>query len=653
MTNTKTTKRALFASVLSLLLCISMLVGSTFAWFTDSASTGVGSIVAGTLDIDLVDGAGNSLEGKTIGFVNADENTKWEPGCRYTLETIKLVNKGNLNAKYKVVISATTGDVDLANVIDVYEGETNLGTLRDFLDMTDGIKEGVIAPGETLAFDTLTLVMQTTAGNEYQGKSITDISITVLATQATVEYDSKDNQYDANAQYPELPTDKWDGTTTAEPEVDTTLGENVYVIDSAAQFAGFAAAVNAGDNFAGKTVKLTKNINLANEKWTAIKDFAGTFDGQGHTISNLKDAALFAKISGDAVVKNLNLKGANRTASSYNGAGATFIGTVADNAVVDNCNVSDVTLTWANTVKDCGDGISGVFGAVNAGATVQNCEIKDVSITTYGKTKRAGGVFASISGTVKNCVFTDVNFSINEGTNEGYSSDYVGGLASAVTGNAVVEDCEINNMQVNVYEAYGHLGGIFGKAQVSGSAGAITLKDITVNGLTMNVGNAAEGMKCVAGFIAQPDSRSNDVRVAIDNCHINGLDMTLVSSKQSESAAAGFISGLCGGVDITNCSVSGKIDGSNTANNIGGFIGDAGWYGSIEQNFTNCVTNVDITVKNGIAGGFIAVDGTLSSGGVYGGTATLNFTNCEANGSVTVVDGGTGTAAEFCGKTIE
>ncbi len=198
---TKNKFKSFIACLLTMFMCVTMLIGNTFAWFTDIATTGVNNIQSGTLDIDLVDANGESLEGKAIGFVNADENTKWEPGCRYSLETVKLVNKGSLNAKYKIFITATTGDVDLAEVIDVYEGENNLGTLRSFLDKIDGIKEGVIAPGETLEFGTLTLVMQTSAGNEYQGKSITGISITALATQATVESDSFDDQYDAGAEY--------------------------------------------------------------------------------------------------------------------------------------------------------------------------------------------------------------------------------------------------------------------------------------------------------------------------------------------------------------------------------------------------------------------------------------------------------------------
>ena len=53
MNNTKTTKRALMSSVMAILICIAMLIGTTFAWFTDSASTAVNMILAGTLDVAL------------------------------------------------------------------------------------------------------------------------------------------------------------------------------------------------------------------------------------------------------------------------------------------------------------------------------------------------------------------------------------------------------------------------------------------------------------------------------------------------------------------------------------------------------------------------------------------------------------------------
>ena len=71
MNNTKTTKRALLSSVLAMLICVAMLIGTTFAWFTDSASTAVNKIQAGTLDVQLLDEAGNSLEGETLKWVKA------------------------------------------------------------------------------------------------------------------------------------------------------------------------------------------------------------------------------------------------------------------------------------------------------------------------------------------------------------------------------------------------------------------------------------------------------------------------------------------------------------------------------------------------------------------------------------------------------
>ncbi len=544
------------------------------------------------------------------------------------------MNKGSLALKYRITITGIQGDAELNKVINwtIKVGDTEVA-------LTNGVSQEFSLAANTKS-DLLSIsgTMDQNAGNEYQGMKIEGISIKVEAKQDTVEHDSNNNTYDANAQYEEV-ADVWDGSVG-------TLSDDL-VIDDTEEFAAFAAAVNAGDDFAGKTVKLNASIDLDNLAWTAIDNFAGTFDGQGHTISNMT-SNLFGTVSG--TIKDLHVTNVNIVNTTKNGANG-FIKTVATGGLIEDCKVSKVDIKWTEAVnaKDTTDGFGGVIAGVQADATVQNCEFSDITVTSNGKTKRTGAVFSSIVGTVKGCVFNDVNFTVADtDTLEGWVTSHGGGLACDVNGGAVVEDCVINNMQVNVYEAAGHVGGIFGKAHISGQTALITLKNITVNGLTMKVGNASESMKCVAGFIAQPDSRKNDVRVAIDNCHINGLDMTLASSKQGESAAAGFISGLCGGVDITNCSVSGDIDGTNTPANIGGFVGDAGWYGAIEQNFTDCSTNVNITVKDSIAGGFIAVDGTLSNG-----TAILNFTECEANGTVTVVDGGTGTANKFCGITIE
>ncbi len=208
MTNQKNTKRALYMSVLSMMLCIAMLIGSTFAWFTDNATTNVNTIQAGTLDIKLLDGDtedAKSLEGKTLAFAKAEgheeEAILFEPGAKYALDQVWLHNAGNLHANYQVVISGIDGSAKLANVLEVSVDGEVVGTLASLAANGGIVKEGTIAPGEYQTFGTINVRMQRCAGNEYQGESIEGIAITVNATQAPVEYDSYDNQYDAKATY--------------------------------------------------------------------------------------------------------------------------------------------------------------------------------------------------------------------------------------------------------------------------------------------------------------------------------------------------------------------------------------------------------------------------------------------------------------------
>ena len=210
MNNKRATKRALLTSVMALVMCVVMLVGTTFAWFTDTASTGVNKIQAGNLDIELQMKEGNSwvpAEGKTLQFKKAagheSEEVLWEPGCRYELPALRIVNKGNLALKYKITVNGVTGDAKLLEAIDF---TAKMGATEIALDNLKGaILPSGAAPtsaseavGETAPI-TIKGVMKTTAGNEYQGLSIDGIGITVVATQYTYEYDSMDNLYDQNA----------------------------------------------------------------------------------------------------------------------------------------------------------------------------------------------------------------------------------------------------------------------------------------------------------------------------------------------------------------------------------------------------------------------------------------------------------------------
>ena len=224
MNESTKTKKALRGSLFALFLCIVLLIGTTFAWFTDTASTGVNKIQAGNLDVELqysTDGENwNNAEGHTLKFlqkqaggtVAESENILWEPGCTYNLPKIRVVNKGNLALKYTLKVTGIQGDAKLNEVIDWKIGDNALADVEGSLNA--GTKD---SPTYSDAM-TIQGHMQESAGNEYQGLSIEGISITVYATQDTVESDSFNNTYDEQATYPvasasELKTALKDGGT--------------------------------------------------------------------------------------------------------------------------------------------------------------------------------------------------------------------------------------------------------------------------------------------------------------------------------------------------------------------------------------------------------------------------------------------------------
>ena len=199
MNESTKTKKALRGSLFALFLCIVLLIGTTFAWFTDTASTGVNKIQSGKLKVGLqykdTDGKWQDATKTTLDFVKAkdakDEAILWEPGCTYELPQIKVVNEGNLALKYVIKVTGIQGDAKLNEVIDWTVDGNALDTDQKLLANKES--------------DPMTIKghMQESAGNEYQDLSIDGITITVYATQDTVENDSFDNQYDKDAQYAE------------------------------------------------------------------------------------------------------------------------------------------------------------------------------------------------------------------------------------------------------------------------------------------------------------------------------------------------------------------------------------------------------------------------------------------------------------------
>ena len=201
MNESTKTKKALRGSLFALFLCIVLLIGTTFAWFTDTASTGVNKIQSGNLKVGLeykaADGSWKDATNTTLQFQKTadaeNEQILWEPGCKYKLPEIRVVNKGNLALKYTMKVTGVEGDQKLNEVIDWTIDGTALadkdGNLAAGSEANPTVSEPMTIQGH----------MQESAGNEYQNLSIDGISITVYATQDTVESDSFGSDYDANA----------------------------------------------------------------------------------------------------------------------------------------------------------------------------------------------------------------------------------------------------------------------------------------------------------------------------------------------------------------------------------------------------------------------------------------------------------------------
>ena len=469
MSNKKATKRALLTSILAICLCLVMLIGSTFAWFTDTASTGVNTIQSGTLKVDIVDttDAQNSLKGETLKFVQMTENNGlttpesgvfWEPGATFRTEEFRIKNAGSLALKWKMDISGgitTKGDVasdfNLLNVITFYiVKKTDTGTEK--VDLA--AFEGQLTKQTLSDVYYLEGTMDTTAGNDYQGLSLDGVAITVYATQAPVEYDSNNNTYDKDA--------AWDGTyPTERPDTFVVDEENhiIYLNSTAAFFylntfySGSEKASEFADSaYWGYDIVLNTDINMMNipfqpillghtwmcynfyescredaryETWgdrqrgeegiTAYGEFS-KFDGNGHTISNINlvsdDAkvGLFAEVNNVCNLKleNVSIKATNKNAM-VGALAASHANDIIDRnvaeACIENVHVKNVTIL--------GDGkyVGGLIGY--SGNNIINCSVETGSVTGSNSVGALIGFVDSFTAKIEDCTVSGIKLTNN------------------------------------------------------------------------------------------------------------------------------------------------------------------------------------------------------------------------------------------------
>ena len=300
MNESTKTKKAFRGSLFALFLCIVLLIGTTFAWFTDTASTGVNKIQSGKLDVELY----YSKDCKTWEKVTSDtqlfdDSALYEPG--YTqVAYVKVKNEGNLALKYDLNVNSTDDKrgknvynewyhitdylmMGAVNTNSAYASreeakaavENSANIIKSGTQLTDS-DTSVLKAGEETSPFAVVLYMPETVGNEANPKSKTfsakvTLGMTLHATQATVENDSFGNDYDQNADSSETVykrveytsgTHEVTGNIQANGQYGavhvkggtTTVNANVYAVEAGnyamavyAENAGTKVVINGGD----------------------------------------------------------------------------------------------------------------------------------------------------------------------------------------------------------------------------------------------------------------------------------------------------------------------------------------------------------------------------------------------------------------------
>ncbi len=553
MTN-KSTKRAFLTSLMALLLSFTMLIGTTYAWFTDSVSSANNIIKSGNLDVELdyakvVDGVMSdwaTVQGEDEVF---DPNALWEPG-RVEVVYLRVSNLGSLALKYQLnvtVLDETPGTnvdgdefllsdhlvfkaIEMPDALTTYTdreaAELAAGSIRKLSDYC-GITTNLEVKG--VDYVALVVYMPTDIGNVANFKTGTDVptielGIDLYATQTVAEDDSFGSDYDENAWHPGM-------TVYSAEDLQAALAEN-------------------------SNVKLGSDIVLT-EDWspigTAEAPFIGKLDGNGYTISNLTatgtdNVALIAYAGNNVTIKNLNLENVNISSDKY---AAGVVGTAGTGLVIDNVTVS-------GTINATSYAAGLVFEAEKA--TITNCE--NNAAVTAG---RASGVASWIS----NATVTNV---VNNGDIAGgYSA---AGIANRFSG-AMAYATNNGTITGNGTEATGGIVGIQLSAE-STYEYCVNNGDVTT---TADNPNAS-----AAGILAQTPSK----KATFNYCINTGK----ITAEQSYAAGIGY--SLYGNIVANYCYNSGDVAGADGA----GGIAPKAQYGA-NDTANHCVVDATVTSANG------------------------------------------------------
>ena len=662
------TRNALFTSIISLMLCVSMLVGTTFAWFTDEVVSGTNVIAAGNLDVELYHGKDadpvDKVENDTLLFTDAGGNVidLWEPGV-VAFTNLKVANVGTLALKYQLSINSTE-----TNYVEYADGTRY--TLADALKVAvvkggvSGTREEVVAaasswsglksftlsgeleadkksetygiviywePGDNVT-DNLFNMNNGKTTNDKQPLTIT-LGVNLFATQEMYEDDSFGPDYDGLV---------WDDALKAMSEEDL-----------AAALANGAPKIMLGENIA-----LTNALEIPAGTELALnlngKTLSGTgldADGKGTAVivneGNLKLVNGNVKATGENGGATINNKGTLTLADGANIVGAPI---AKESGYPAYCITSSGNLTIENGTTVSADRgclfLSGTGETVINGGTFTNNDIYEkidgrnftshVVVIGYGANNKLtinDGVFKHLhtktSGGVVINNWSAVTVDINGGNFSGGNyfgkwdnlSDY--GYGSTKTPFAVKGGTFTGMDDKFIAEGYKVV-------EKSGQYVVLPKNAIaTSDELVAAIHAATDGDTLLLAPGEYSLSFTNNTAFNVDNLKIEGMDNAKLTVSSSE-AWYGRVQG--DNVTFENIHFTSSVGATGKATYNNCTFDD--WTicassGNKETYFDNCVINGTLNTSTDFSSGNTYVTDSTVAKAEFSGAATMYFTNCQ------------------------
>ncbi len=421
-----------------------------------------------------------------------------------------------------------------------------------------------------------------------------------------------------------------DGNWIDEADTSWYNTENTeFTIDTAADLAGLASIVNGTatgieqDSFTNKTITLGEDIDLASKEWTPIGDYActkqfgGTFDGNGKTISGVTISQSF----GDTTARVGLFSGLQGAANASD----------TNSATVKNIILTEVNISVSGSDVYAG----GLVGYLNRGTYIKNnVKVEKSAITTTVQTNsenKAGTVYVGgLCGRAYCDIVSEANISEITVTHSGDGKAYIGGVVGHATGhesywtaeeqNTSFTNCEAKSVSISS-NASGtvYAGGFLGAcASYNGSKNSYYSCDVSILNLTLSGG----ATYYAGGFMGFQSGMGTD-----ENCTASG---TISSTGTNTTSVFGGFVGYQGGRPRTHKSHEVSVDIAVSYGNVGGFVGGMQQYKSNLYSFETCTANGNVSTQNGVAGGFIGILKDYDGG--YDIKVTLD--NCTAYGKV-------------------